>query len=61
MTSTDDNVTQSSRHNLSPRKHGRLRAPDIDTDRNCNPERTDSIHKALAKLISINQLPLSFY
>jgi len=34
--------------------------PDNDTDRKCNPERTESIHIGLAKLISMNQLPLSF-
>ncbi|KAE9522908.1 hypothetical protein AGLY_016719, partial [Aphis glycines] len=42
------------------RKRRRLLVPDNDTDRKCDPERTESIHIALAKLISMNQLPLSF-
>lgn len=53
-------VTQPSQHNVMPRKRRRFLAPDSDADRKCNPDRTESIHKALAKLISMNQLPLSF-
>lgn len=33
---------------------------DSDTDRKCSPDKTELIHKALAKLICMNQLPLSF-
>jgi len=33
---------------------------DTETNGICNPERTEAIHKALAKLICMNQLLLSF-
>jgi len=57
--STDNNFTQPSQHNI-PRKRRRFLTHDSDTDRKCSPERTELIHKALAKLICMNQLPLSF-
>jgi len=58
--STNSSFTQLSQHNIIPRKHRRVLTHDSDSDRKCSPERTESIHKALAKLISMNQLPLSF-
>lgn len=31
-----------------------------DDDRICNSEKTEQIHQALAKMIAVNQMPLSF-
>ncbi|KAL4132406.1 hypothetical protein QTP88_009560 [Uroleucon formosanum] len=58
--SSNNSFTQPSQHNIIPRKRRRFLTHDNDTDRKCSPERTETIHKALAKLISMNQLPLSF-
>jgi len=58
--STNSSFTQPSRHNIIPRKRRRVLAHDSGSDRKCSPERRESIHKTLAKLISMNQLPLSF-
>lgn len=61
--SANDNITQpASQDNVIPRKRRRFLAPTSGTETNriCDPEKTESIHNALAKLISMNQLPLSF-
>lgn len=59
--SANDNVTQpASQGNVIPIKRRCFLAPisDTETNRICDPDRIESIHKALAKLLSMNQLPL---
>jgi hypothetical protein len=42
-----------------PRKLRRIYRNRED-DRICNSEKTEQIHQALAKMIAVNQMPLSF-
>lgn len=51
--STNDNVMQLNQHNVIPRERLSL-TPDSHTDLECNRKRTESIHKVLAKFITMN-------
>jgi hypothetical protein len=62
LTNNEFSSSSASQNDGIHRKRHRFLAPisDTETNRKYDPERTETIHKALAKLISMNQLPLSF-
>jgi len=57
---TSSSEAQSSEIDASiPRKRRRTYKNQED-DRICNSDKTEQIHQALAKMIALNQMPLSF-
>lgn len=59
----DPTLSSSNSENIKkskPRKHCIPKKSGSGVDRECNYERTEQIHQALASLIAMNQLPISF-